>query len=362
MTALPPALALAGVDLVEGDTPVLRGVDWVVGRRRTLGRRRAERVGQDVAAAARLVPAGADPRDGDRPRRHVRAGRRARGPPPHRLREHRAAPASAALSERPRRRPHGPEAALEPGGTTTPTPITSGPTRFSSSSAAATTLTQDIGSLSEGERKRLLVARVLMADPQLLLFDEPCAGLDLGGRESLVALLGALADAPDARPMVMVTHHLEEIPPGFTHALVLRAGRVVVLRRDRARAHVRDGVGCVRPRRDRRLRRRPLVGAGRAGRVTYRQRTFRWPIMLRCSMAPAETPPPPPPRTGCGASSSTCSTTIRRSATPHPNSWPSGSTTTTGGPAPGPGYPLDTDDELRGKARRVTTTASPSTT
>jgi iron complex transport system ATP-binding protein len=66
-----------------------------------------------------------------------------------------------------------------------------------------------------------------MADPQLLLFDEPCAGLDLGGRESLVALLGALADAPDARPMVMVTHHLEEIPPGFTHALLLRAGRVV---------------------------------------------------------------------------------------------------------------------------------------
>jgi iron complex transport system ATP-binding protein len=64
-----------------------------------------------------------------------------------------------------------------------------------------------------------------MADPELLLFDEPCAGLDLGGRESLVAVLGELAQGE--RPLVMVTHHLEEIPPGFTHALLLRAGAVV---------------------------------------------------------------------------------------------------------------------------------------
>jgi iron complex transport system ATP-binding protein len=85
---------------------------------------------------------------------------------------------------------------------------------------------QPIGTLSEGERKRLLVARLLMADPELLLFDEPCAGLDLGGREALVALLGELALDGD-RPIVMVTHHLEEIPSGFTHGLLLRSGRVV---------------------------------------------------------------------------------------------------------------------------------------
>jgi iron complex transport system ATP-binding protein len=85
---------------------------------------------------------------------------------------------------------------------------------------------QPIATLSEGERKRLLVARVVMADPDLLLFDEPCAGLDLGGREELVSLLGELASG-DGPPLVLVTHHVEEIPPGFTHALLLREGRVV---------------------------------------------------------------------------------------------------------------------------------------
>ncbi len=85
---------------------------------------------------------------------------------------------------------------------------------------------QELATLSEGERKRVLVARVLMVDPELLLFDEPCAGLDLGGREALVAVLGQLARAPD-RPLVLVTHHLEEIPSGITHALLLRAGAVV---------------------------------------------------------------------------------------------------------------------------------------
>jgi iron complex transport system ATP-binding protein len=85
---------------------------------------------------------------------------------------------------------------------------------------------QELATLSEGERKRVLVARVLMTDPELLLFDEPCAGLDLGGREAMVAVLGDLARDP-ARPLVLVTHHLEEIPPGITHALLLRRGEVV---------------------------------------------------------------------------------------------------------------------------------------
>jgi iron complex transport system ATP-binding protein len=84
------------------------------------------------------------------------------------------------------------------------------------------------GTLSEGERKRALIARALMTDPEMLLLDEPAAGLDLGGREDLVARLSALALDPDAPAMVLVTHHVEEVPPGFTHALLLRDGRAVV--------------------------------------------------------------------------------------------------------------------------------------
>jgi iron complex transport system ATP-binding protein len=83
------------------------------------------------------------------------------------------------------------------------------------------------GTLSEGERKRVQIARALMADPELLLLDEPAAGLDLGGREDLVRRLSALARDPAAPTTIMVTHHVEEIPAGMTHALLLRAGRVV---------------------------------------------------------------------------------------------------------------------------------------
>jgi iron complex transport system ATP-binding protein len=83
------------------------------------------------------------------------------------------------------------------------------------------------GTLSEGERKRVQIARALMTDPELLLLDEPAAGLDLGGREDLVRRLAELAADPDAPALVLVTHHVEEIPPGFTHALLLREGTVV---------------------------------------------------------------------------------------------------------------------------------------
>jgi iron complex transport system ATP-binding protein len=82
------------------------------------------------------------------------------------------------------------------------------------------------GTLSEGERKRVQIARALMTDPEVLLLDEPAAGLDLGAREQLIARLGALAADPDAPTLVLVTHHVEEIPPGFTHALLLRNGVV----------------------------------------------------------------------------------------------------------------------------------------
>jgi iron complex transport system ATP-binding protein len=80
--------------------------------------------------------------------------------------------------------------------------------------------------LSSGERQRVLLARTLMIDPGLVLLDEPTAGLDLGGREELVGALGALAHDVAAPPTVLVTHHVDEIPPGFTHVLLLRAGRV----------------------------------------------------------------------------------------------------------------------------------------
>ena len=83
------------------------------------------------------------------------------------------------------------------------------------------------GTLSEGERKRVQIARALMTDPELMLLDEPAAGLDLGGREDLVRRLGDIAADPAAPALVLVTHHVEEIPPGFTHVLLLRGGRVV---------------------------------------------------------------------------------------------------------------------------------------
>lgn len=82
------------------------------------------------------------------------------------------------------------------------------------------------GDLSDGEQKRVQIARAVMTDPELLLLDEPAASLDLGAREELLHLLGGYASAADAPAMVMVTHHVEEIPPGFTHALLLAQGAV----------------------------------------------------------------------------------------------------------------------------------------
>ena len=83
------------------------------------------------------------------------------------------------------------------------------------------------GTLSEGERKRVLIARALMTDPEMLILDEPAAGLDLGAREDLIASLELVSTDPHAPVLVMVTHHVEEIPVGFTHVLMLRDGQVV---------------------------------------------------------------------------------------------------------------------------------------
>jgi iron complex transport system ATP-binding protein len=81
--------------------------------------------------------------------------------------------------------------------------------------------------LSEGERKRVQIARAMMPDPEMLLLDEPAAGLDLGGREDLLRRLSVLAHNPKAPMMVLVTHHVEEVPDGFTHAMLLRRGAVL---------------------------------------------------------------------------------------------------------------------------------------
>lgn len=88
-------------------------------------------------------------------------------------------------------------------------------------------MNRTFSSLSEGERKRVQIARALMTDPELLLLDEPAAGLDLAGREDLVARLGELAADEEAPAIILVTHHLEEVPPGFSHAMLLREGSVV---------------------------------------------------------------------------------------------------------------------------------------
>lgn len=83
------------------------------------------------------------------------------------------------------------------------------------------------GTLSDGEQKRVQIARSVMTDPELLLLDEPAASLDLGAREELLQLLGGYAQSANAPAMVMVTHHAEEIPQGFTHALIIVDGKVV---------------------------------------------------------------------------------------------------------------------------------------
>lgn len=82
------------------------------------------------------------------------------------------------------------------------------------------------GTLSDGEQKRTMIARAIMTDPEILLLDEPAASLDLGAREELVDLLGEFASSDMAPVIVMVTHHVEEIPAGFTHVLVMANGRL----------------------------------------------------------------------------------------------------------------------------------------
>lgn len=87
--------------------------------------------------------------------------------------------------------------------------------------------TRALGTLSSGEQQRVLLARTLMTDPAVVLLDEPSARLDLGGREQLVDSLHTLVSDVTAPPLVLVTHHVDEVPTGMTHVMLLRAGRVI---------------------------------------------------------------------------------------------------------------------------------------
>jgi len=86
---------------------------------------------------------------------------------------------------------------------------------------------RNFNTLSEGEKKRVLISRSLMSDPEILLLDEPASGLDLGGREDLLSRFDLLANDPFAPVTLIITHHIEEIPAGSTHALLLKRGKIV---------------------------------------------------------------------------------------------------------------------------------------
>ena len=219
-------LALSGVDLIRGERAILRGVDWRVRRGErwaVLGPNGSGKTTLCRLASLYLHPSrGAIEVLGERlGRTDVRELRRRLGV------------TSAALADmlRPALRVEdvvvtGKHAALAPWWHTYSAADRTRARELLRRFGCHALADAELGTLSSGERQRVLLARTLMNDPALWLLDEPTAGLDLGGREQLVALLGAVAADPGAPATVLVTHHVEEIPRGFTHALLLRSGGV----------------------------------------------------------------------------------------------------------------------------------------
>jgi iron complex transport system ATP-binding protein len=150
---------------------------------------------------------------------------------------------------------------------------------------------RSLATLSSGEQQRVLLARTLMTDPGLVLLDEPSARLDLGGREQLVAALAELTTDPAAAPLVLVTHHLDEVPDGMTHVLMLPPRRGGGTRPDRLDAH---RCGAERVLRDAAAtgtaRRRPVVGLGHPRQLTSSSNRSR-PATICSASTRSITPP-----------------------------------------------------------------------
>jgi iron complex transport system ATP-binding protein len=226
-TAVAPALRLCGVDLDRVGLPVLHGVDWEVGsgeRWVVLGPNGSGKTTLLQLASGYLHPTrGSVEVLGARLGRvDVRQLRRRIGlvsASVAKLLVPSLTAVEVVMSAR--------NGALEPWWHTYSEQDRAGALALLDAAGFAGVAHRPFGVLSEGERQQVLLARTLMTAPELLLLDEPCAGLDVGGRERLVGRLSALAAGPGAPPTVLVTHHVEEIPPGWTHALLLAGGEVV---------------------------------------------------------------------------------------------------------------------------------------
>lgn len=221
-----PALRLAGVSLVRGERRILDAVDWTVsaGERWVL----LGANGSGKTSLARIASLWLHPSAGEV---EVLGGVLGRVD----VRRHRAGIALVSQAMADQLRPQllagdvvmtAKHAALEPWWHRYDDGDRAAAVAALDRVGAAWLAESSFGTLSTGERQRVLLARALYGEAGLLLLDEPMAGLDLAAREDLVARLGALASDPTTAPIVLVTHHVDEIPPGFTHALLLRGGRV----------------------------------------------------------------------------------------------------------------------------------------
>jgi iron complex transport system ATP-binding protein len=222
-----PALRLVGVDLERGGRLALRAVDWEVG-----SRQRWVVLGPNGSGKTTLLQLASGYLHPTRGTAHV-LGHQLGRVDVRRLRE-RIGLVSAAVTRQvvptvtaAQLVLSGRHGALEPWWHDYGETDAAEARRLLDTAGFGTIADRPFGVLSEGERQQVLLARAVMTRPQLMLLDEPCAGLDVAGRERLVHRLGGLAAQAGSPPIVLVTHHVEEIPPAFTHLLLLRKGSVV---------------------------------------------------------------------------------------------------------------------------------------